>query len=102
MTRVKPSREEAIKAIRNLNYPEGPLVNSISEYVAGLAADAVLPLFNVKTEQEVWAEALDWAAAHLSDGLRYEDIAQINSWEAVTVCAGVLRKKAQETRGGAR
>lgn len=98
--RVKPSREDVIEAIRSLNYPSGPLVNSITEYVAGLAADAALALLPGKTEQEVRADALDWAAEHLSDGLQYEDIAQINSWEAVTACAGVLCKKAQEARGG--
>lgn len=43
-------------------------------------------------------EALDWAAEHLSDGQKYEDVAALNSWEAVTVCAGVIRARAAEYR----
>lgn len=51
-------------------------------------------------ERAAAARALAWAAEHLSDGLRYEDILEINSWEAVTVCAGILRARAAEIREG--
>lgn len=54
-----------------------------------------------EVERAAVARALAWAAEHLSDGLRYEDILEINSWEAVTVCAGdYLRARAAEYRKG--
>lgn len=55
--RVKPTREEIIAAIRRCNYPDGPIINSISMRVAEVSADAVLALWpRQKTEQEVRAE----------------------------------------------
>ena len=51
--RVKPSREEIIAAIRRCNYPDGPIINSISMRVAEVSADAVLALLPGRTEAEV-------------------------------------------------
>ena len=51
--RIQPSREEIIAAIRRCNYPDGPIINSISERVAEVSADAVLALLPGRTEAEV-------------------------------------------------
>ena len=70
------------------------------EYAAGnIHAEAEFDRMIAEVERAAAARALDWAAEHLSDGLRYEDILEINSWEAVTVCAGIVRARAAEIRG---
>lgn len=90
---VTPSRE----ALRSL--VEGAMLRAWTdedEYATlpDALADALSVVLPGRSEAEVKAEALRWAAEHLSDGQRYEDIASINSWEAVTVCSGVLRSRA--------
>ena len=59
---VKPTREEIIAAIRRCNYPDGPIINSISMRVAEVSADAVLALLPGRTEVEVRGEALQEVA----------------------------------------
>ena len=80
----------AVDAAMDRAYERDGFASNLSREsrVAGLRA----------VERAAAARALDWAAEHLSDGLRYEDILEINSWEAVTVCAGIVRARAEAYR----
>ena len=91
MSDYTPTTEQVLAYIRG---------NAVMAGATADEAQAAAMDWLAGVERAAAARALDWAAEHLSDGLRYEDILEINSWGAVTVCAGILRARAAEIREG--